>query len=82
MVTQEGTAQECRLQGALKNVKESLQNETVVLPGTVAEVKAVKEKDVLLQEVQEQAAWEHQLRDMKEKVRKLLKIETVSLPAL
>lgn len=82
MVTQEGTAQECRLQGALKNVKESLQNETVVLPGTVAEVKAVKEKDVLLQEVQEQAAWEHQLRDMKEKVRKLLKTETVSLPAL
>ena len=42
-------------------VKDSLENETMVVQGAVEEAKGIKEKDILLQEAQEETAREYQL---------------------
>ena len=46
----EEEAGECCQQGAIEEIKYSLQNESALLPGALKEEKAIKEKDELLRE--------------------------------
>ena len=52
----EEAAQECQQQGAIEEVKDSLQNEMAALSGALKEEKAIKEKDELLREAQVEVA--------------------------
>ena len=56
VLIQEEAAQECWQQGAIEEVKDSLQNKTAALPGVLKEEKAIKDKDELLREAQVEVA--------------------------
>ena len=72
-------AQEHQQQGALGEVKDSLQNETTLLPGALKEEEAMKEKDELIREAQVEVAQQRMLQSIEVKVRELLKTELALL---
>lgn len=75
---QEEATWACKLQGAMKEEKDLLENKKASQQNIEEKVKAMKEEDIILCKAWEKAATECQLRGI-EKVRELLQAETASL---